>query len=154
SECFNTSRQPSGTTTQASTNSATLVPGTSVTDTATVSGGAGQPTPTGTVAFFLCQPNEVTAGGCVTGGTQIGGAITLANGQAQSAATTNTSAIGQYCWRAGYSGDSFYIGSSHTNAVSECFSTVKQPSSTATLSSPTRANLTPRPPLTAPPTPR
>jgi hypothetical protein len=41
------------------------------------------------VAFFLCQPNEVTAGqGCVSGGTQIGAAKTLSGGQATSDAAS------------------------------------------------------------------
>ncbi len=47
---------------------------------------------------------------------------------AQSESTDNTLAIGKYCWRAEYSGDSFYLPSSHTNATTECFTTVKQPS--------------------------
>ena len=143
-ECFRPARQPSTTATQASTNSTSVTPGTSVSDTATVSGGAGQPTPTGTVAFFLCQPNEVTAGqGCVSGGTLIGAAKALSNGQATSDATTNTNAVGQYCWRAVYSGDGFYSPSSHTNAASECFTTTVLPSTTATQSNPTGANVTP-----------
>src|SRR5262245_60094787 len=122
SECFNPARQPSSTTTLSSQTGANVPPGTSVTDTATVSGGAGQPTPTGTVTFFLCQPNEVTAGGCVTGGTAIGAAKSLVNGQATSDGTTNTTVSGKYCWRAEYSGDGVYTASSHTDATDECFS--------------------------------
>ena len=133
-ECFTTVKQPSNTATTSSTTSSTVVPGTSVTDTATVTGSGA--TPTGTVTFFLCQPNEVTAGGCEgTAGTQVGGAVTLVAGQATSSATTTTTAIGKYCWRAAYSGDAFYNGSSHTNATTECFTTVKQPSNTSTSSS-------------------
>src|SRR5262249_59751729 len=81
---------------------------------------------TGTVTFFVCQPNEVTAGqGCVApAGTAIGSAKTLSSGQATSDATTNTTAVGTYCWRAEYSGDGFYNTSSHTNATTECFSTL------------------------------
>src|SRR5213078_1853700 len=94
-----------------------VVPGTSVTDTATVSGGQGQPTPTGTVDFFLCQPADVTANGCESGGTKVGATKTLANGQATSDATANT--------------------------TSECFTTGKQPSTTATTSSPTGAGVVP-----------
>src|SRR5207237_116550 len=121
-----------------------VLPGTSVSDTATVSGGAGQPTPSGTVDFFLCQPAEVTANGCVTGGTKNGATKPLdGNGQATSDASTNTSAVGTYCWRAEYSGDGFYNPSSHTNATTECFTVVKQPSSTATTSSPTGGNVVP-----------
>ena len=73
SECFTTVKVNPTVATLSSTTASTVVPGTSVTDTVTVSGGPGQPTPTGTVTWFLCQPNEVTAGqGCVAGGTQVG----------------------------------------------------------------------------------
>ncbi|MCH8962971.1 MAG: tandem-95 repeat protein, partial [Bacteroidetes bacterium] len=44
-------------------------------------------------------------------GTQIGVSKTLVAGSATSDATTNTNAIGKYCWRAEYSGDSFYLSS-------------------------------------------
>jgi hypothetical protein len=48
-----------------------VLPGQSVTDFASVEFDA-----TGTVTFFLCQPNEVTPGrGCVSGGTQIGSCL-------------------------------------------------------------------------------
>jgi hypothetical protein len=148
-ECFTTVKQPSTTVTSASPSGDSVVPGTSVSDTATVSGGAGQPTPTGTVKFFLCQPSEVTAGGCEgTAGTQIGtpaeGETLNGSGVASSESTTNTTAIGTYCWRAEYSGDGFYLPSKHTNALTaeaggvtpECFTTVKQPSTTVTSASP------------------
>ncbi len=134
-ECFTTVGQPSQTATQSTPSSSTVVPGTSVSDAATVTPVvAGQQTATGSVKFFLCQPAQVTAGGCEgVAGTQVGGAVTLnGSGQATSASSSNTTAIGKYCWRAVYSGDSFYNGSSHTNAASECFTTVKQPSQTAT----------------------
>jgi hypothetical protein len=101
--------------------------GTSVTDTATVSPATGAPTPTGTVAFFLCQPAQVTAAGCPTGGTQVGAAKTLVNGTATSDATTNTNADGKYCWRAQYSGDASYAAASHTDATAECFTVVPPP---------------------------
>lgn len=126
----------SNTATLSSPTGGNVAPGTSVTDGATVTGGAGQPVPTGTVTFFLCQPSQVTAGqGCVSGGTQIGAVKTLnASGQATSDATSNTTAIGQYCWRAQYSGDGFYAGSSHTDATGECFTTVGQAAVIPTLS--------------------
>ena len=44
-------------------------------------------------------------------GTKIGATKTLSGGAATSDATTNTTAIGKYCWRAEYSGDAFYNGS-------------------------------------------
>jgi hypothetical protein len=139
-ECFTVAKLPSTTATGSSTQASNVVPGTSVTDTATVTPtNAGGPTPTGTVDFFLCQPSEVTAGGCEgTAGTKIGATKTLnSSGQATSDATTNTTAIGKYCWRAEYSGSNTYLSSTHTNTTTECFTTVKQPSQTATTSNPT-----------------
>src|SRR5262249_20904802 len=130
SECFTVAKLTSTTATLSSPTGNNVVPGTSVTDTATVSGPAGQPTPTGTVTFFLCQPNEVTAAGCPAGsGTQVGAVKTLGSGQATSdavtgATTPNNNAVGNYCWRAQYSGDTVYSASSHTNATTECFSTL------------------------------
>jgi hypothetical protein len=117
-----------------------VTPGTEVRDTATVTGssliGGTAPTPTGTVDFFLCQPSEVTAAGCPTGsGSKVGVTKTLdANGQATSDATTNTTAIGKYCWRAEYTpaADSPYSAASFTNATDECFTTVAQPTTTTT----------------------
>ena len=125
-----------GMTTSASTNG-TVIPGSPVTDTATITiTGADNPDdPTGDVTFFLCGP--IAAGAdCATGGTNIGTG-TLAN---QSGGTTtdgiavatspvvNTPAsvtgnlvAGHYCFRAVWLGDSNYSGTSHTNAVSECF---------------------------------
>ncbi len=116
-----------------------VVPGTSVTDTATVTGsslaGGTTPTPQGTVDFFLCQPSEVTSAGCPTGGTKVGATKTLnASGVATSDATTNTTAIGKYCWRAVYNPatGSPYPTDDHTNATTECFTTVAQPTTTST----------------------
>src|SRR5262249_59128855 len=105
--------------------------------------------PTGTVTFFLCQPNEVTAAGCPSGaGTQVGAhPVALSARAASTARSRTTNAIGKYCWRAEYSGDGFYNPSSHTNANTgtngECFVTVKQSSSTATQPSPSGATEVP-----------
>jgi hypothetical protein len=117
-----------------------VVPGTEVKDTATVTGsslvGGSAPTPTGTVTFFLCQPEEVTVDvGCDTGdGTQIGEPVTLVNGEATSDPTTNTTEIGTYCWRAEYTpaADSPYAPAEFTNFEEECFTTVAQPTMTTT----------------------
>lgn len=124
--------------TQSSTTSSEVVPGTSVTDTATVTGssltGGSAPTPTGTVDFYLCQPSQLTSGSCPTGGTKIGATKTLVAGQATSDATTNTTAIGKYCWRAVYTpaAGSPYTTSSHTNSTTECFTTAAQPTTIST----------------------
>ncbi len=147
SECFTTVKQPSNTATGSNPTSGGVVPGTSVTDTATITGAIGQPVPTGSVTFFLCQPADLTpllTGDCSSGGTQVGAnPVALAAGVATSVASTNTATVGKYCWRAEYSGDAFYNGSSHTNATSECFTTVKQPSNTATGSNPTGGGVVP-----------
>jgi uncharacterized repeat protein (TIGR01451 family) len=145
SECFTVAKQPSSTDTSSSPSGGNVVPGTSVSDQATVSGGQGQPVPTGTVDFFLCQPATVTANGgdCSAGGAKVSTGTLDSAGKTSSAAASNTTAIGTYCWRAEYSGDGFYNGSSHTNNGSECFTVVKQPSSTDTTSSPTGANVVP-----------
>src|SRR5438874_9389937 len=64
---------------------------------------------TGNVDFFLCQPATVTANGgdCAAGGARIGATKTLPPtsppahaGTATSDATTNTTTVGTYCWRA------------------------------------------------------
>jgi uncharacterized repeat protein (TIGR01451 family) len=111
-----------------------VAPGTSVTDTATVSGTG--PTPTGTVTFFLCQPGDVTAVGCPAGsGDQVGAAEPLdAAGQATSDATTDTTAFGKYCWRVEYTpgAGSPYEPGTHTNATTECFTVTGRPDLTVT----------------------
>jgi len=128
---------PATPTVATTSNPNTSVPiGSSVTDTANVSGPAGAVTPTGTVAFFLCQPAQVTAAGCPAGGTQVGAAKTLANGSATSDATTNTNTPGKYCWRAQYSGDSNYSAASHTDATAECFNVLRPPVELTTQPSP------------------
>jgi hypothetical protein len=124
-----------------------VVPGTSVTDTAIVTGesliGGTAETPTGKVKFFLCQPSEVTAGGCEgSAGTQVGTPpegedlteTVTGTSQATSDATSNTTAIGTYCWRAEYvpAAGSPYRAASFTNATDECFTTVAQPTTTTT----------------------
>jgi hypothetical protein len=110
-----------------SSETGTVAPGTSVTDTATLSGPSGEPTPTGQVSFFLCQPDEVTPGGCEgSAGSQIGNPKTLVDGSATSDPTTNTTATGKYCWRTEYSGDEIYLPATHTNSTTECFTTVAE----------------------------
>jgi uncharacterized repeat protein (TIGR01451 family) len=101
----------------------TISPGDSVTDTATLSGAHGAVT--GTVAFFVCGPSA-TPPDCTTGGTQVGGNVTVAGGQALSDAFTpgiDPSAAGTYCFRAEYTPDAsaqYSIGK-HTNVTTECF---------------------------------
>ena len=100
-------------------------------DVANISAVGGHPTPTGTISFFLCNPSGVTAGGCVSGGTQVGSAVTINAGSATSAnaGASLTGTVGKYCWRAEYTpdanGSKFYNAGSHTDANSECFTVVK-----------------------------
>ena len=100
-------------------------------DVATVSPVGGHPSPTGTMTFFLCNPSQVTAGGCESGGTQVGSAVTINAGSATSAdaSASLTGTVGKYCWRAEYTPDAdgakFYVAGSHTDATDECFTVVK-----------------------------
>ena len=94
---------PSTTTTSLSASAITL--GQSVTDTATVTGAG--PTPTGTVDF------QVSTDGGATW-TKFGATKTLSAGSATSDSYTPM-AVGHYDFRAVYSGDSNYIGSTSTN---------------------------------------
>ena len=132
---------PPTVTTTSNPNTTGLPQGTSVTDTATVSGPTGAVTPTGTVAFFLCQPSQVTGAGCASGGTQVGAAKTLVNGSATSDATTNTQTPGQYCWRAQYSGDGNYAAASHTDSTTECFTIATPPLQFSTQPTPSNGTV-------------
>ncbi|MFL5916973.1 MAG: hypothetical protein ACJ752_15235, partial [Gaiellaceae bacterium] len=109
-------------------------------DDATVSPVGGRPDPTGTITFFLCNPSEVTAGGCESGGTQVGNPVVIGQGAASSddADASLTTDAGTYCWRAEYTPDTdggkFYVAASHTNADSECFSVQASPTITTDVS--------------------
>ncbi len=142
SECFTTARQTATVATSSSPTGGSVVPGTSASDTATVSGGSGMPT--GTVTFFLCGPSAVTPAGCPSGsGTQIGSVVTLSAGQAASSSTTATTAVGIYCWRAEYSGDTVYLPASDTDHSAECFTTAQLTTSTSTQASPSGSTVVP-----------
>jgi uncharacterized repeat protein (TIGR01451 family) len=145
SECFNPTKQTATLSTTASPKGGNVVPGTSATDTATVGGIAGGPTPGGSVTFFICGPAAVVADSCPIGaGTQVGSAVTLdGNGQASSGAAPDTTAIGEYCWRASYGGDGFYNPAGPTDSANECFTTALQTATIATASSPTGGNVVP-----------
>ena len=99
-------------------------PGVVASDHVTVDDPAGSATPAGTVAFFLCGPSQVTAGGCATG-NPVGAAKPLIAGAATSDATAATTALGTYCWRAVYTPGSASVGifdtAGHTDAGPECF---------------------------------
>ncbi len=148
---FNTCPPPPITTT-ATPGGPLVTPGTPEHDVATVRAVDDLPTPTGTVSFFLCTPDEVTAGGCEdSAGTQVGSPVTLDNGSATSATidgttTPNDLATGKYCWRAEYTPDEesagIYVPSSETNADvggpgAECFVVIKNTTTITTQASPT-----------------
>ncbi|PZC45958.1 MAG: hypothetical protein DK306_001429 [Chloroflexi bacterium] len=80
-------------------------------------------TPTGTVRFFLCGPAQALgAQGCpAPAGTQIGAAIQLVAGTAESP-SVDVSVAGLHCWRVEYGGDNAHQAATHTNTTSECFS--------------------------------
>ncbi len=96
--------------------------GESVVDVATFSGNDGPVT--GSVKFFVCGPND-TKPNCANGGTQVGGAVTIASGSATSAAFT-PSALGWYCFRAEYTPNAGanYLAGEHTNDSTECFKVI------------------------------
>jgi hypothetical protein len=83
----------------ATTASAGGVTGTSISDTATVSGGHN---PTGTVTFKLFGPSDATCSGTPMFTAKD---VALTAGSAQSGAFNGTSTAGTYNWMAWYSGD-------------------------------------------------
>ena len=101
-----------------------LAPGVVASDHVTVQAPSGGATPQGTVAFFLCGPSQVTAGGCPAGNS-VGAVKTLVVGAATSDTTAATTALGTYCWRAAYTPTGASVGifdtATHTDAVAECF---------------------------------
>jgi len=121
---FHSCRDPVITSTSAPGGSG-AAPGVSATDSVTIGNGGAGPVPTGNVTFFLCGPAQVTAGGCPSGGAQVGSAKPLVAGAATSDPTTATTSPGQYCWRTEYAPDvastGVFAASAHTNATSECF---------------------------------
>ena len=80
----------------------------------------------GSVEFFICEPDEVTSGGCEgDAGTSVGSDDVDA-GEATSPPYTvglTEDAVGTYCWRAEYTpaADSEYLAGSHTDNDRECF---------------------------------
>lgn len=102
--------------------------GSTATDTVNVTNGGAGLNPAGTMTFFLCNPGQVTAGGCVSGGTQVGAVKTIAGGSATSDPSAALQFNGKWCWRTAYTPDPSLAGvyepATHTNATSECFTVV------------------------------
>jgi hypothetical protein len=134
SECFQLKVAPTIATTSNPTG-LTFPTVTSV-DSATVSGPAGAPVPTGVINFVICTPTQVDATGCPSTSGIAWGAPVLAGGTASSTPFSGTSALGKYCWRVSYLGDANYFPATHTNPGSECFTTVKQTPTISTQSNP------------------
>src|SRR6266508_484438 len=107
-----------------STPGGSVAPGTAVRDVADLTNDGAAVKPGGTLTFFLCQPAQVTASGCL-GGTQVGAPKSLVNGVATSDPSSATNTSGKYCWRTVYTPDlaslGIYTPGSHTNATTECF---------------------------------
>ncbi len=133
-------------TTQAST-TGSVVPGqTAVHDTATitVTGASSPADPQGTITFFLCGPSASGNPDCSAGGTNIGtGTMPVNDGtptdgiNSATSPDVNTSghplAVGNYCFRAEWPGDSNYAGPvTFTDTSAECFSVAKLNSKTTT----------------------
>jgi len=119
-------------TTAASSSSVAL--GGSVHDDATLVGDDGPAA--GTITFFVCDPTEVTASGCPSGGTQVGSQVTVSTTDAGGTASSSdymvgdaADAAGMYCWRAEYTPDPSveYAADVHTDAMAECFTVAAAP---------------------------
>ena len=116
-------------TTQVNHSSYVVGSGTSVIDTAHLTGAKGPVT--GTVDFFLCGPTGAAADCNATfpgAGIVDAGQDKAINGSGD--ATSNAmspTAPGWYCFRAEYTpaADSPYLAASHTNATTECFQVLK-----------------------------
>ena len=115
-----------------------VLPGTPVTDTATVTGTgvSTPPTPTGTVTFTICGPNATPTS--TTNCSSAGSGTLSATGQPAGSATAQSSPQaptmpGQYCFHASWPGDSNYTQAlTETNSANECFSVAPLPTTTAT----------------------
>jgi hypothetical protein len=127
-ECFTVTKAPSSTTTSPASGS--IVLGASDSDTATVTGNTGGPTPTGTVTFYVCAGNANPCTSTTAGVVDLG-TVALAAGTATSPTYTPPS-TGTYCFLGVYSGDGNYMGSSDSSTTRECFTVTKAPSSTTT----------------------
>jgi hypothetical protein len=131
-ECFTVQTIATTTTTTPQSSASPITFGSQVTDHAIVQAvTSGDGTPTGTVTFFICNPNQTTGGACPTGGTQVGNPVTTtavpnssppASSADSDAVTANQT--GTWCWRAVYTpggaNGANYTGSSDASA-GECF---------------------------------
>jgi hypothetical protein len=126
--------------------SASVTPGTSVTDTAVITGtgSASPPFPSSppNVFFYICEPSQLTpanTGVCSTGGTQVGASKALSPTATQgvSSATsdaydTTGKAPGKYCFRGEWAGDANYPDGASDSGANECFTIVRHESALST----------------------
>ena len=135
-ECFTVQKIMTTTTTTPSVGSGgTTTFGSSVTDHAIVQAvNSGDGTPTGTVTFFICNPDQVKANGGTCpdpAGTPVGSPVTTQaiSGSSPPTSSADSDAItanqtGTWCWRAVYTpggaNGSNYFGSSDASS-GECF---------------------------------
>jgi hypothetical protein len=168
-ECFSVAKLPTNTVTTpvdgSGTTTTTITLGSSIFDKAVVTGSAAGGDPTGTVNFFICGPiaSPATCDGTTNVGTPVSGnpQTCVPDGTVPPNDTTYTcsatsgsvtpTAIGRYCFRGEYSGNTVYNGSSDSSAT-ECFTVTTSSSGTSVqnwlpndhvvLSTATGANLT------------
>lgn len=95
------------------------------TDTVNVTNGGAGLDPAGTMTFFLCNPAQVSAAGCVSGGIQVGAVKPIVAGAATSDPTAPLQFNGRYCWRTNFAPNvslaGVYEPATHTNGTTECF---------------------------------
>jgi hypothetical protein len=119
-ECFTV--LPDTTATSSAPSASSVVVGTGVSDTATVTNEKGSTAPTGSVTFGVCGP--LTSGGGCTGGAASLGTSSTTPGKTNTLSATSDSftakSTGHYCFEASYVGDSDHGASSDTGS-DECF---------------------------------
>ncbi len=106
-----------GGTLAAAPDSAGIILGGSVSDTATVTGNPGVGTPSGTVSFYACGPTA-TPEPCTSQADPLGGPVPLTPGAGSTATATSPTIVpataGDWCFAANYSGDSNYAAGADT----------------------------------------
>ncbi len=120
-ECFTVTIGTAQLTTQP--DPALFTVGLATVDTAYLTGAYGL-TPTGTVTFYVCGPEETsTAVACTDAGTDLGAVTLSGSGDAATAtsASFTPSVVGLYCFLGVYSGDSHYSPASDGSTFDECF---------------------------------
>jgi hypothetical protein len=140
-ECFDVAKNTSSMTTSPQT--ASIVLGTTDSDSATITGNATSGSPTGTVSYYFCGPT-VSAQSCTSETNQVGSAISLVSSGSDTSTANSANltphSTGYYCFYAVYSGDSNYAGATDSS-VNECFDVTVATSTTG--STPAHTVVTP-----------